>query len=162
MNHKKLILLWIVMVVGLTLSCRKEAGKEELNEPSKEVEVLSDHKEEPKSLDSSEIPLSMRPQFPRDYPEVIRFDPENERSRIASKLGFEGQTILKVFVDRKGGVGEVKIYRSSGHASLDTEAIRIAKDMRFKPALHREKPVGVWIAIPVSFRIDTLQVQTEP
>jgi TonB family protein len=151
-----------VIVVGLTLSCREESGKEELSELSKKEEVVPKDMGKPKLPDTTGIPLGKGHVFPREGPEVIRFDPENERSKIANKLGVEGQAILKVFVNREGGVGEVKIYQSSGHASLDTVAIRIAKDMRFKPALHREKPVGVWISIPVPFRIDTLQAQREP
>ena len=85
-------------------------------------------------------PVPLRPIKPK-YPE------------IAQEAGIEGTVVVQVFVDEKGRVKETVILKGIPNTGLDeaaTEAIRI---VRFKPAKQRERAVGVWISIPVNFRL---------
>ena len=85
-------------------------------------------------------PVPLRPIKPK-YPE------------IAQEAGIEGTVVVQVFVDEKGRVKETVILKGIPNTGLDeaaTEAIRL---VRFKPAKQRERAVGVWISIPVNFRL---------
>ena len=85
-------------------------------------------------------PVPLRPIKPK-YPE------------IAQEAGIEGTVVVQVFVDAKGRVKETVILKGIPNTGLDeaaTEAIRL---VRFKPAKQRERAVGVWISIPVNFRL---------
>ena len=74
--------------------------------------------------------------------------------RMLKEAGIGGTTVLWVFIDTDGRAGECRIHKSSGYAALDDTAEQIAHHMVFSPALHRAKPVAVWIAQPIEFRIN--------
>ena len=85
-------------------------------------------------------PVPLRPIKPK-YPE------------IAQEAGIEGTVVVQVFVDENGRVKDTVILKGIPNTGLDeatTEAIRL---VRFKPAKQRERAVGVWISIPVNFRL---------
>jgi TonB family protein len=56
-------------------------------------------------------------------------------------------------VDKEGKPGNAQINRSSGRVQLDEVALAIAAQMRFEPAMLLDKPVGVWVAQPISFSV---------
>lgn len=66
----------------------------------------------------------------------------------------EGTTVVRVLVNEAGGVDNAVIAESSGHAPLDSAAIRGARIMEFEPALKRGEPIRVWARIPVHFAKD--------
>jgi|GEM_PF-324364 len=75
------------------------------------------------------------------YPEVIH------------KAGIEGLTIVQVKVEENGDLSAVSVNRSSGNDELDAAALAAVKNSRFKPALQNDKPVSVYISIPIQFRL---------
>jgi TonB family protein len=44
------------------------------------------------------------------------------------------------------------VSKTSGNTDLDTNAVNIAKMMRFSPARNGDKPVAVWIQVPIKFK----------
>ena len=72
---------------------------------------------------------------------------------IAQEAGIEGTVVVQVFVDKKGRVQETVILKGIPNTGLDEAAISAIRKTRFKPAKQRERPVGVWISIPVNFRL---------
>jgi len=72
---------------------------------------------------------------------------------VAQEAGIEGTVIVQVFIDRKGRVKETIILKGIPNTGLDEAAIAAIRKTRFKPAIQRERPVGVWISIPVNFRL---------
>ncbi len=62
------------------------------------------------------------------------------------------RTILWIFVDEVGRVGEIRVAESSGRESLDEAAVRAAGEVEFSPARHRDEPVAVWVQFPVVFQ----------
>lgn len=72
---------------------------------------------------------------------------------IAQEAGIEGTVVVQVFVDAKGRVKETIILKGIPNTGLDEAAIDAIRAVRFKPAKQRERPVGVWISIPVNFRL---------
>lgn len=72
---------------------------------------------------------------------------------IAREAGIEGMVIVRAFIDDKGIVREVKIQLGIPNTGLDEAAMSAVKRTRFKPAKQRDKPVGVWISIPITFKL---------
>ena len=71
----------------------------------------------------------------------------------ARRLGIQGMTTLRVYVAADGRVGEVLIHESAGHPDLDSAAADAVKRWRFEPARHGTEAVGVWVLLPVEFRL---------
>lgn len=66
-----------------------------------------------------------------------------------------GTTVLWVYVDEHGEVGNVRIQETSGYPSLDAAAETVIREAaEFTPALNQGQPVPVWIALPVTFQVD--------
>jgi len=85
-------------------------------------------------------PVAMTPIRPR-YPE------------IAQEAGIEGVVVVQAFIDEKGRVKETLILKGVPNTGLDEAAMEAIRKTRFRPAKQRERAVGVWISIPVNFRL---------
>ena len=85
-------------------------------------------------------PVPLRPIRPK-YPE------------IAQEAGIEGTVVVQVFVDDKGRVKETIILKGIPNTGLDEAAADAIRNVRSRPAKQRERAVGVWISIPVNFRL---------
>ena len=72
---------------------------------------------------------------------------------IAQEAGIEGTVVVQVFVDKKGRVQDTLILKGIPNTGLDEAAVTAIKKTRFRPARQRERAVGVWISIPVNFRL---------
>ena len=72
---------------------------------------------------------------------------------IAQEAGIEGTVVVQVFVDEKGRVKETVILKGIPNTGLDEAASEAIRTVRFRPAKQRERAVGVWISIPVNFRL---------
>jgi protein TonB len=68
-------------------------------------------------------------------------------------LGLEGTVYLELWIDKEGNVRNVKLTKSL-YPTLDKIAIRNAKNLKFSPAMQREKPVAVRYSFPVRFKLD--------
>ena len=70
----------------------------------------------------------------------------------AKKDKIEGRVILKLHVNEHGGVTWVKVVKGV-RADLDSAAVDAAKKTSFKPAIYKDEPVSVWIAVPIEFKM---------
>ena len=59
---------------------------------------------------------------------------------------------MNFFIDEEGAVQRTLVAQTSGYASLDEAALRVANIFQFTPALNLDKVVPVWIAIPITFQ----------
>ena len=88
--------------------------------------------------DDPPIPLTpIRPKYPE----------------IAQEAGIEGTVFIQAFIDKKGRVIETTIIKGIPNTGLDEAAIEAIRKTRFRPAKQRERAVGVWISIPVNFKL---------
>jgi len=71
----------------------------------------------------------------------------------AKEMGIEGTVIVQVFVNEKGRVTYTTIMKGFPDTGLNEAAIEAIKKTQFKPAMQGNKKVGVWISIPVNFRL---------
>lgn len=65
--------------------------------------------------------------------------------------GIEGETQLRVRVNEMGMVDSVQVLVSSGHAEMDSAAVRGARELRFSPGRRNGKRIEVWAEVPVHF-----------
>ncbi len=72
---------------------------------------------------------------------------------IARKAGVEGRVVVHCLIDRRGNVVDTKILKSLGNNGCDEAAIAAINSVKWKPAKQRDKPVKVWVAIPVVFQL---------
>jgi len=71
----------------------------------------------------------------------------------AKMQAIEGKVFLKLLIDEKGNVAKSKIERGI-NPLLDKAAIDAAKSAKFSPALIKDKPIKVWVVLPIAFKLD--------
>lgn len=74
---------------------------------------------------------------------------------IAKEAGIEGQVVVQAFINENGVVEHCLILKGMPGTGLDESAINAIKKTKFKPAKQRDRNVGVWISIPVTFKLNT-------
>ncbi len=79
---------------------------------------------------------------------VMYFYPE-----VARRLGIEGTLYLELWVDKNGIVRQVVIKKPL-YPAIDEEAQKRAYQLKFSPAMQRDKPVDVWVSYPVTFKLE--------
>jgi protein TonB len=72
---------------------------------------------------------------------------------IAREAGIEGTVVIQAFINDRGVVTETVVAKSLPGTGLDDAAVEAIRRTRFKPAKQRDRPVGVWLTIPVMFKL---------
>ncbi len=90
---------------------------------------------EPRLLNAAELIEMARQRFP----EGLR------------QAGVRGRVGVFFFVSEDGVVTKAVVQESCGYEQLDEVALEVAKAGRFDPAMIRDRPVGVWIVMPIDF-----------
>jgi protein TonB len=70
---------------------------------------------------------------------------------LAREAGVDGTVMVQALVGKDGKVKDTKVVKSV--PMLDAAAISAVKQWVFKPALSNNKPVAVWVAVPVKFSL---------
>ncbi len=75
---------------------------------------------------------------------------------IARKAGIEARVIVGVLIDEKGNSIRTQILKGAPSSTFGFEeaAQRALMKMKWRPALQRDRPVKVWVSIPINFRLD--------
>ena len=128
---------------------------------SEDEDIADDLTIEETDLDSFEAwdappppPEGPRVKFiPYDHPPQPLSSIRPVYPEIAQEAGIEGTVVVQVFVDKKGRVKDTLVLKGIPNTGLDEAAVTAIKKTRFRPAKQRERAVGVWISIPVNFRL---------
>ena len=83
---------------------------------------------------------ALKTQLKPHYPEIARL------------AGIEGIVYLKILVDENGNVEKAKVEQGAKDM-LDNSALEAAKKAKFFPAMLNDKPVKVWVILPVAFKL---------
>ncbi len=75
--------------------------------------------------------------------------------------GVEGEVLLRIHITAAGTVDSVELESSSGHAELDTIALRGARQLTYHPATRDHQPVPAWARLPVRFTRGTVSDYSE-
>jgi TonB family protein len=67
--------------------------------------------------------------------------------------GIGGETVLRLWLDERGRVVRSLLSSSSGQPPLDSVALAVADQMRFRPAKNRDQAVRVIVRMPVVFTV---------
>jgi TonB family protein len=70
---------------------------------------------------------------------------------IARDAGIEGTVLVRLLVDVQGTVREAQILQSV--LGLDEAALAAASTAVFRPALQQDRPVAVWVVVPIDFQL---------
>ena len=70
---------------------------------------------------------------------------------IAREAGVDGTVMVQALVGKDGKVKDTRVVKSI--PMLDQAAENAVKQWVFKPALSNNKPVAVWVAVPVRFTL---------
>jgi TonB family protein len=105
-----------------------------------------------KELQPGFTPMTVLPQI-LNVPEVRRMM-EQQYPPILRDARIGGTVRVWFLVNEEGVVEETRIETSSGQQLLDQAALKVASVYRFSPARNRDQIVKVWVAFPVTFRVD--------
>lgn len=128
---------------------------------------------EDETIDDTMLDLSEEapppPPPPSDQSVQVKFIPHDEPPRpiggysaiqrsltypeIALKAGVEGQVLIWAFVDKTGNVKNTLVKKSLGNNGCDEAAVKAIMSVKWKPAKQRDDPVGVWVMVPVEFKL---------
>ncbi len=74
---------------------------------------------------------------------------------LALAAGIEGTVVVQAFVDKTGRVTVTEILEGIPQTGMDEAAVEAITKTRFKPAKQRDMALGVWLAIPITFRLSS-------
>ncbi len=90
------------------------------------------------------VPVDKEPQIIKEakpsYPEV------------AQKAGIEGRVIVKIWVNKEGEPRQAVVVKSDAEI-FNRPVVEAAMKYRFTPAMLDNKPVGVWVVVPFTFKL---------
>jgi protein TonB len=78
--------------------------------------------------------------------------PAPEYPAMAIKAGIEGTVFVQLLVDKTGAVRDVRVLK--GPEILREAALKAAWKSVWRPAIQNKKPVAVWVAYPVKFKLN--------
>lgn len=81
-------------------------------------------------------------------------NPKPAYPRIARQRHWEGRLVLRVYVTADGRCGDLSVYRSSGHESLDESALAAVRQWRFMPGKHGDAAIASWVNVPIEFTLE--------
>ncbi len=82
----------------------------------------------------------------------ILFKPKPNYTEEARKLGVDGEVRLEVMFTVGGEVHVVRVLQGLGHG-LDEQAVRVAEQMKFKPAMRGGQPVDSTAVVHIVFQL---------
>jgi len=88
--------------------------------------------------------------YVEELPAVIT-NPPPVYPEMARDAGVDGTVIVQALVGKDGKVKDTKVVKSI--QLLDKSAVDAVQGWVFKPALSNNKPVAVWVAVPVRFSL---------
>lgn len=98
------------------------------------------------SSSNQALPMMSNPRYrsppsPPEYP------------RRALEAGIEGTVLVRVILSAEGGIMDVLVHQSSGHASLDAAALKAVRAWSFMPAQRDGKAIPAVVQLPVRFKL---------
>ncbi|NIR46095.1 MAG: energy transducer TonB [Gemmatimonadetes bacterium] len=96
-------------------------------------------------------PMEVRPEL-KNSREIQRLL-DRLYPKMLKDAGIGGTVQVYVFIDTEGNVQNAQVNESSGYEALDQAALEAAYQLRFSPALNRDKKVPVWISQNITFSV---------
>ncbi len=145
---KKTQWIFLVMLIILTviLSCGKESVKKE-----KSIDKIESSEQQKPPSKVKFIPYDTPPKPIEGQKAIL----ENiVYPKKAKEAKIEGTVVIQAFVNEDGIITDCVVFRGIPNTGLNEAAIDAIKKTKFKPATQKGEPVGVWIAIPINFKLE--------
>jgi protein TonB len=142
------------------ISSESDAPSTPASAPSAILELTAQSDQTPAPTQMAAIsPTPLNAPTKRDYgwlsEAILRRVEELKRYPASARVDrAEGKVTVKAVINEDGSIGEVEIFQSSGHPSLDMAAV---ETMKQAAPFHLPRPLGqprVTIKIPMSYRLD--------
>lgn len=136
-----------------------------LREPSEDVrmEDAKDEKDKEEAKDEKEVREERRetreeqavaPRQARiEAPPRAKRNIRPEYPKGARQRGEQGEVVVEIRVNERGGVDDVKVAVTSGFAELDEAAVRAAKAAKFSPARSGREAVASTARLKLQFKL---------
>ncbi len=113
-------------------------------------------KEERTVFPSSKIKGTAIPEEPEVVSALPRYreNPQPLYPPIARRRGYEGTTLLSLYIREDGTVGDTVVKKTSGYSILDKAAVRAAEKWLFEPASKMGRTIPLWVDVPIRFVIE--------
>jgi len=126
------------------------ASQQDIAQATSSVETSGDQSIVVAPPAEEELPKFGEYVYVEELPEAITKVPP-QYPDIAREAGVDGTVLVQALVGKDGKVKDVRVQKSI--PMLDAAAIAAVKQWVFKPALSNNKPVAVWVAVPVRFTL---------
>jgi len=80
-----------------------------------------------------------------------RETPQPPYPPLARRRGYEGTTLLSLYILENGTVGEVVVKKTSGHSVLDRAAVKAVRKWLFEPGTRMGAAIPLWVDVPIRF-----------
>ena len=80
----------------------------------------------------------------------------------AREAGIEGLVVVQAFISSQGRAEQARVLsNTSGNPELAAAATAAIEAVSFEPAQNNDEPVGVWVALPVNFKLPDKPAEDE-
>ncbi|MDY0269231.1 TonB family protein [Trichloromonas sp.] len=86
-------------------------------------------------------------------PPRYRYNPRPEYPALAKRRRWQGEVLVRVRVDVRGEVCNVRLESSSGHDILDQAALKAVRLWKFHPAHDGERHIPQEVCLPIRFEL---------
>jgi protein TonB len=126
------------------------ASQEELAQSTPGVSTEGNGELQVQAPTEDEMPKFGEYVYVEELPEAITKVPPVYPD-IAREANVDGTVMVQALVGKDGRVHDTRVVKSI--PMLDNSAVDAVKQWVFKPALSNNKPVAVWVAVPVKFSL---------
>jgi protein TonB len=127
--------------------------------PTVPVETESEDIPDDVTIETTDLNVYSAPARPQAPPAFVVYDTSPEiihpvvpdYPELARQAGVEGIIYLNLWVNEEGEVVRADFLK--GPEIFKAEARAAAVQMKFSPALQRDKPVAVWVTLPFHFSL---------
>jgi protein TonB len=130
------------------------ATQEQMSEAVSPVAEIAASAFEDFQIEEDDVPP---PDFvPFEKEPVVIYRVEPVYPEFAKKAGLEGQVYVNIWVDKEGKVRDVKILKSDSEI-FNQPVVDACMQWKFSPAMMKNGPVAVWVAVPFRFSLENAQ-----
>ena len=126
------------------------ASQSEIAQTTGSVESSGDGQIVVQAPTEDELPKYGEYVYVEELPEAIT-QVKPQYPDIAREAGVDGTVLVQALVGKDGRVKDVRVVKTI--PMLEAAAVAAVKQWVFKPALSNNKPVAVWVAVPVKFSL---------
>jgi len=130
------------------------ATQQEMSEAVSPIAELAQSAIEDIQIEEDDVPPPDFVPFEKEPVVIRRVEPIYPE--FAQKAGLEGSVYVNIWVDKEGKVRDVKILKSDSDI-FNQAVIDACKQWLFSPAMMKNGPVAVWVAVPFRFSMQGVQ-----